>query len=103
MIRNTGKSVFAEKKSEVGAHSGGKADTVHKAKCSVCGTEYGELAKADNTQTKNKTKNSGTQQNNNRKGAVKTGDYQPVMMWIMLLLISGMAVVAVMLRKRNRA
>ena len=43
------------------------------------------------------------QQNNNRKGAVKTGDYQPVMMWIMLLLISGMAVVAVMLRKRNRA
>ena len=83
----------------MGAHSGGKADTVHKAKCSVCGTEYGELAKADNTQTKN----SGTQQNNNRKGAVKTGDYQPDMMWIMLLLISGMAVVAVMLRKRNRA
>lgn len=97
------KECVCGEKSEVGAHSGGKADTVHKAKCSVCGTEYGELAKADNTQTKNKTKNSGTQQNNNRKGAVKTGDYQPVMMWIMLLLISGMAVVAVMLRKRNRA
>lgn len=36
------KECVCGEKSEVGAHSGGKADTVHKAKCSVCGTEYGE-------------------------------------------------------------
>ena len=95
------KECVCGEKSEVGSHSGGKADTTHKAKCSVCGTEYGELAKADNTQKKNNTKNSGTQQNNNRKGAVKTGDYQPVMIWAMLFLISGMAVTVVMLRKRK--
>lgn len=110
-------------KSEVGSHSGGKADTTHKADCSVCGTAYGELAKADDTQTKdnnqtkdntqaknnsqkknntqtnNTTNNNGTQQQ--KKATVATGDYQSVMMWVMVLVISGMAVVAVMLKRRK--
>ncbi len=120
-------------KGEVGSHSGGKADTAHKADCAICGTAYGEIAKADdipkkddgqnkdNDQTKDNTQNNGNsqtkddtqstghtdnsgtrQQDNGNQRAVATGDDQPVMMWAMLLLISGLAVAAGMRKRKNR-
>ena len=144
--KNHWKECACGEKGEVGSHSGGKADAAHKADCAICGTEYGEFAKADDTQkkddttkkddgqTKNdgqtkddgQTKNDGQtkddsqtkddtqskghtdnsgaqQQENHHKAAVETGDHQPVMMWGMALLISGMAAAAVLLRrKKNR-
>ena len=90
-------------KGEVGSHSGGKADTAHKADCAICGIAYGEIAKADDTQSTGHTDNSGTrQQDNGNQRAVATGDDQPVMMWTMLPLISGLAVAAGMRKRKNR-
>ena len=66
--------------SEKANHSGGKATTTAKAKCSVCGTEYGDLLPAANDQKPGST--------NDDNGA-KTGDGMPIDLLAVLMLAAG--------------
>lgn len=66
--------------SEKASHSGGKATTTEKAKCSVCSTEYGDLLPAANDQKPGSTTNG---------NGAKTGDGMPIGLLAVLMLAAG--------------
>ena len=73
--------------SEKASHSGGEATTTEKAKCSICGAEYGELlpSSTDNNQNPGDSTQNGQ---NTDKGA-KTGDGMPIGLLAVLMLAAG--------------
>ncbi len=89
-----------EKSNSREAHKGGTATCTAKAKCEVCGTEYGSMT--DHVYENGKCKVCNVADPDYKPDSPQTGDDSMLWLWILLMVVSGGEALTICVHSRKR-